>query len=288
MICIRCHEQEATENKAYGGKRFWCANCISKHNAERPVKQIDLLNVAALRAFKKQHSDFDRKGGTIIWGDAARLLISNGEIQNGRKINNRKIVEAYLDRVSPGWRPLDIIDVIPSAKLTAEQEAVGIALGILDESDFEGSIANEGEDESFFEKYSRTRKAADEFPNWTKTELVLGAIRQEQRCWVHGGSLQGYYQRGNRPICRNRVVQAHYPSKAAAKEAGMILTKDHIHAACWVCNDLMTDAFGVSTPEDEMRQAVLQKAAIRKIEFLEPQQVKTEKRLVEQVIFARA
>lgn len=175
--------------------------------------------------------------------------------------------------------------------MTPEEEAVGVALDILDETDFEGSIANEGEDESWFDEHNRIRKPSDnEAPDLTKPELVRRVIEQEGKCWVHGGSLEGCYQRGNRGIIpiKGRVVQFHYPSKAAAKDAGFILTKDHIHAACKVCNDLMSDAFGVFTPEEEMRQSILRKAAGRKIEFLEPFQVVSEEVLVKEMVYKRA
>jgi len=186
---------------------------------------------------------------------------------------------------------LQYLDTGGIKKLTPEEEAIGLALGILDETDFEGSVANEGEDESWFEKYSRTRKPSDnEVPDLTKPELVRRAIEQKGKCWVHGGSLEGYSQRGNRGIIpiKGRVVQFHYPSKAAASDAGFILTKDHIHAACKVCNDLMSDAFGVSTTEEEMRHSILRKAAGRKIEFLEPSQVVSEEVLIKKTIYKRA
>ncbi len=174
--------------------------------------------------------------------------------------------------------------------LTAAEKEFGLVSGVLDETDFEGSIAREeGDgDESFFDPYTRDRKPTDEFPDLSKSELIRQATLQEGKCWVHGGSLLGYYQKGNRQICQHRVVQAHYPSKRAAKEAGMILTKKHIHAACKVCNDLMTDAFGVTTPEDEMRNMTLRKAAARRIQFFEPSQVREERRLVEEIVFVKA
>jgi hypothetical protein len=226
-----------------------------------------------------------RLGKEWGWGN---LLVGMSPFVQKRFLLNGGTQEQLEKLVTEAKRIVGLIE--NGQHLTPEEEAIGLALGILDDTDFAGSVANEGEDESWFEEHTRTRKPSNnEAPDLTKSELVRKAIKQGQKCWVHGGSLVGYYQRGNRGIIelKGRIVQFHYPSKAAAKDAGFLLTKAHIHAACKVCNDLMTDAFGVSTPEEEMRRILMRKAAGRKIEFLEPDEVAAKEEWVKQTIYTR-
>lgn len=272
LSCSRCHKRECEE----GTRR--CQECRIYNENNNPKNNLfhGPINQRRYEWMKDAGVKFpaDFKGNKIAHPFAERMMLDRGYSVEQIAEMEQAVLKGSSTVVNEGL-----------VTLTPEQKAFGISLGILSEKDFEGSVAATGnEDESFLDKYKRPERKAviSEFPELTKNELVLKAEIQQGKCWVHGGSLNGFYttRQGGKRAFQLDVEPLHYPAKAVAKDAGMTLTKDHIHAGCHVCNDAMGDKFKVDTPVDEMREVIRKLIAGRGIKFLESNQVVSEEVLV--------